>query len=114
MLRVERAQRSPAISGVGESDRSMVRCNLDQRLIRTADHHHVSSRSGSERVAEVDEHSELALDELRALLRRIELRQLEASDWRKADALLAKFIDEAEATGQEQVIIELVRRDPQL
>ena len=65
----------------------------------------------------MDEHSdpEVALVELRALLRRVELDELEASDWPKLDALLTKYIDEAEATGQEEVIIELdpVHWDPQ-
>jgi hypothetical protein len=62
----------------------------------------------------MDEHPELALDEMRALLRRIELRQLEAGDWAKVNALLAKVIDEAEAAGQEEVLLEFVDRDPQL
>lgn len=66
----------------------------------------------------MDEHSdpELALVELRALLRRVELDEIDASDLPKLDALLAKYIDEAEAAGQEEVILELdpVCRDPQV
>jgi hypothetical protein len=62
----------------------------------------------------LDEHSDLevALVELRALLRRVELNQLEADDWPKVNALLAKYIDEAEEAGLEEVVIELPDREP--
>ena len=77
----------------------------------------MTRRSGSARWAALDEHTdpEVALVELRALLRRVELNQLEASDQPKLDALVAKYIDEAEAAGQEEVLIELddlVQLDP--
>ena len=58
-----------------------------------------------------------ALNELRALLRRVELNRLEASDGPKLKGLLAKYIEETEATGQEEVLIELddlVHLDPKL
>ena len=59
------------------------------------------------------EDPERASIELRALLRRVELNQLEGNDWPKLDALLAKAIDEAEAAGLEEVVIERPDRDPQ-
>jgi hypothetical protein len=71
----------------------------------------MSSRFGSEQGAEMDEHPERELDELRALLRRVELGELEASDVPRVRALLEKYIDEAEAAGEE--FIELMLRDPE-
>lgn len=71
----------------------------------------MSSRFGSERGAVMDEHPEHELDELRALLRRVELGELEASDVPRVRALLEKYIDEAEAAGEE--FIELMLRDPE-
>ena len=53
-----------------------------------------------------------ALSELRALQRRFELNQLEASDWPKLKELVGKYIDEAEAAGLEEVVLELPDRDP--
>lgn len=61
----------------------------------------------------MDEHLELRLEELRGLLRRLELNQLEPSDGPKLDALLARAIAEAEASGNEEILIELSDEDQQ-
>ena len=53
-----------------------------------------------------------ALNELRALRRRLELNQLDTSDWPKVRELLAREIEEAEAAGLEEVVIG-PDRDPQ-
>ena len=50
-------------------------------------------------------------------MRRVELNRLEAGDRPKLKGLVAKYIEEAEATGQEEVLIELddlVHLDPEL
>lgn len=58
------------------------------------------------------------LRELRALLERLDRNQLEARDCAKLKSLLSQTIDEAEAAGQEEVVIEvemdLAQRDPRL
>jgi len=56
------------------------------------------------------------LRELRALQRRFRLSQLEAGDHAKLRALLTAAIEEAEAAGEDEVLIELnlVHRDPRL
>ena len=68
----------------------------------------MSSRSDSEELGE----QVAALSELHALLRRVELEQLEASDWPKVKELFAKYIEEAEAAGLEDVVLELPDREP--
>ena len=62
---------------------------------------------------DMDEHPELSLDELRSLLRRVELNQLETGDVPKLDAFLSRVIAQAEVEGLDEDILQLLVPDRQ-
>jgi len=59
----------------------------------------------------VNEEPQLSLKEMRALLRRLERDQLEASDYEKLDVFLAGVIADAEAAGFDDIHLELTNED---
>ncbi|MFP4283367.1 MAG: hypothetical protein ACLFU2_12150 [Opitutales bacterium] len=59
----------------------------------------------------MNEGPQLTLDEVRALLRRLELVPLEASDYVNFKGFLTGVIAEAEAAGLENISLELTDED---